>query len=47
MHKTATPSNAGLLDALVLDAIVPVPAFVRYTREDLQKMTKLCIDFFL
>ena len=46
-HRTPAPSDAGPLDGPVPDILVPISAPARYTKGDLQKMTKLCMDSFL
>ena len=46
-HRTLAPSDAGLLNGPVPDTLVPVPAPAKYTEGDPQKMTKLCMDYFL
>ena len=44
---TPAPSDVGPPDAPAPDAPVPAPAPARYTEEDLQRITKLCMDSFL
>ena len=46
IHKTLAPSNAGVLDGPVLDALVSVLAPAKYTEGDPQRITKLCMDSF-
>ena len=46
--KEGTPalSDIGSLDTLALATLIPAPTPAQYTKEDFQKITKLCIDLF-
>ena len=41
-EETSAPSDVGPPNALV-----PAPTPAQYTKEDLQRITKLCMDLFL
>ena len=44
--RTPAASDVGPSDAPAPDAPVPAPAPARYTEENLQRITKLCINLF-